>query len=184
MNKLCYLIIFVAFLTFICSCNKKCEDEEGKLTVEELSWIPYSGGETLIFKGNNNQTDTLKVDDNVIYNTPVTGMNSSSCEPKQQSMICKISGSMRAMDISTNHKNEWSPDGKPYILTSVAVFNFMDYNPQSNILINGITYNDVYIMNVDTSLFTNKNIWRIYYTKQNGILRYDLTHGEQWEKIN
>lgn len=182
MNK---YIITILYFTILISCKKKCEDEQGLLTTEERSWLSYSGGEKLIFKSNNNQYDTLNVSDRIEYNTAVSHGSSGDCHPKQQSIVCRIvSHPPVLMDLTTYHKNQWSPTGKAFILTGGSVFNFLDYNPQNNILINGKTYNDVYIMNVDTSLFISKQIWCIYYTKQKGILRYDLTQGEYWEKIN
>ena len=86
------------------------------------------------------------------------------------------------------HSNQWFIDNNSDISYSanykIVDFVFADFTPQNNVLVNGNNYNNVYIMTCDTSKLTNPNVWRIYYTKQNGILRFDVTQGLQWERIN
>ncbi|MFI5220414.1 MAG: hypothetical protein ACHQNT_13095 [Bacteroidia bacterium] len=177
------LIIIISAFIFFASCKKnECEDAEGNLTAEELSWLSYAGGESIEFKSNNNLRDTFYVGNKTNYDYLVS---SSGCNAHQQSISCKIQNhATTSFVIWTKHKNEWSPEGKALIATSSDVFVFSDYSPQNNILINGNIYNNVYVMAVDTPAPNPKHIWRIYYTKQTGILRYDFTQGEQWEKIN
>ncbi|MEP7264758.1 MAG: hypothetical protein ABI772_09675 [Bacteroidota bacterium] len=178
-------VIIIFSILCIISCKKKCEDEEGLLTADELSWFSYAEGQTLIFKSNGNELDTFTVSAKTTYDTPVSHGSSGSCDPRQQSMFYVIKDNyLTGFNVSSYHNNEHTPDGRAFIITTDAVFNFTDFSPQNNILVNGNTYNDVYIMKTDTVNY-DPRIWCIYYTKQNGILRYDLTNGGgQWEKIN
>lgn len=174
------LIVCICFS--IISCKKKCEDEEGLLTADELSWFSYAEGQTIVFRSDSNELDTFTVSSKVTYNTPVSHGSKGSCDPEQQYMFYNIgNGILNGFSVNSYHNNEHTPDGRAFIMTTDAVFNFTDFSPRNNVMVNGNTYNDVYIMTTDTVNYSVR-VWQIYYTKQNGILRYDLTKGGgQWE---
>jgi hypothetical protein len=181
MKKL-LLFIFI-LISFVC-CKKDCEDVDGNLTPAERSWFSYSGGEILIFKSNLNLIDTCHVgSENSQYNLGYQ-QKEDACEHHQQMVSYKIDNSHFYFLLSVSHHNEWNPSGTAAINVQYRNFIFTDFTPQNNVLINGILYNNVYIMTTDTNGFSSQAVWRIYYTKLKGILKYDLTQGEQWVKIN
>src|SRR4051812_37185603 len=105
-----YRLFFTIFLLIIfTSCKKSCGDEDGLLTADELSWLPYNGGETRIFKSNSNKFDTLLVSPKETYHTPVSHGSAGSCHPKQQSILCRVGSTLTVMDMGSNHKNGWAP---------------------------------------------------------------------------
>jgi len=61
---------------------------------------------------------------------------------------------------------------------------FAGFVLQNNSMINGNTYNNVYVMQVDTATISTNIAWRFYYTKENGLLRSDLKERGNWEWVN
>lgn len=176
-------LIFLSVTLF--SCEKKCSSTTGLLTQDELSWISYSGGEVLIFKSQQNVIDTIHIGNKIISSSAGTSED-HPCTHPFQSVAVNISDFLDIVNLRlyNSHNDQWN-SGAPSIEDSYGEhgFLFLNFTPQNNISINGNIYNSVYVMNIDTSTFTSPTIWKIYYTKANGILRYDFTkNGGVWEK--
>ena len=189
-NKTNFLIIILSVFIFITSCKKKekdCVDVEGDLSTEELSWLSYSGGEVLIFKSNVNLTDTFHVANKDCFYNVGYHESEDPCQHHQQCCSVQALNYHYVFTIGACHYNQWNRDGSVYLgYSQFEPFIFTDYTPQNNILINGHYYNDVYVMSTDTTSanFHAPGIWRVYYTKQNGVLRYDVTQSQFYERIN
>ena len=141
-------------------------------------------------KSNINLKDTFQVG-NPTHNGS-NGHSDYPCQHHQDAIYYKISNAQNNLDfrIDVSHNAQWNP-GVAGISASVLDSNFSRFNssfifsnfsPQNNIVINGQTFNNVYIMTRDSANFYG--VWKIYYTKANGILRYDFSHGDYWEKNN
>jgi hypothetical protein len=187
MNLLkCACCIIVMCSVFI-SCGQECQDDPN-LNAQDLSWISmYSSDQLLHFKSDTGSIDTLII----TFDDLTMGNSDNGCIYKDQNDIVSANffdGSFSSVgnqifDINIQHGNKYYyslqfPHGVPS-LAQLNGHNFSDYTPQNNIVINGISYNGVYVM-------PNYNIPNnfIYYTKQNGVIAYDDNNGHQWVKIN
>jgi hypothetical protein len=190
------LVIFIFCLLFV-SCKQECNDDPN-LTSSELSWLSYNGGEVLIFRSNSGLYDTVYIQNkNIDLNSCQTN-SSSKCQ--HQTQEASISGNFKIQpfyfEIHVGHINsDCSGCGYYPYLTRYIPDNglyFSNFSPVNNIVINNITYNNVYILTVDTAHWIPQpiseqdatDIWKIYYTKQNGILEFDYWHGLSWVRIN
>jgi hypothetical protein len=179
------IIVFALLSLTLYSCGKKCTSTSGLLTSDELSWIPYSGGEKLIFKNQNANIDTLYVGQRIVGTNSGTTEDHPCTHPHQEIDISTSDFlSTASFGIYIAHGDQWNYGGAKGIdANGVSSFQFTNYTPQNNISINGNIYNSVYVMNIDTSTYTVPTIWKIYYTKANGILKYEFTkNGGVWEK--
>ena len=96
-----------------------------------------------------------------------------------------------SFEIFIAHYNTWygsylyhlASISTPFISGWNSIGGFYEIVPQNNILINSIVYNNVYIITADTSSLAVQGIWRMYYTKQNGLLEFDFFRGLSWFKI-
>lgn len=175
-NILIRIFILILFFTSFLSCKKKCDDH-GTLTADESAWIPYSGGEQLIFRSNIGDTSYLTVGSVNIWERPVG-----------EDGMCPRSIQTKYVDVGTfgigiSHLyNQYSG-------ISVGNFEYLkfeNYPLPTDVIINGVTCKDVYVMAYDTTKHssTPQYAWKIYYSRQKGILKYDVTGGKSWEKIN
>src|ERR1035437_1858033 len=190
------IIIFITCLLFV-SCKQECNDDPN-LTTTELSWLSYNGGEVLIFKSNSGLYDTAKIQNRVIGLYSCQTHSPSQC--KHQTQEASVSGDFNIQDfnfeIHVGHLNsDCSGCGNYPYLTRYNPDNglyFSNFNPVNNIVINNISYNNVYILTEDTTHWISQpiseqgatDIWKIYYTQQNGILEFDYWHGLSWIRIN
>lgn len=171
---------------FLFSCERKCTSTDGILTNNELSWVSYTGSEILVFKNLQGITDTLRVGSRLIQNNAGT-TEDNPCKHTYQSLSIDINDQayldLVSFGITISHHDTWN-HGQASVNQGSHTFSLTDFTPQNNILINGNLYNSVYIMSIDTSGFSVPAVWKIYYTKSGGILKYEFTQGDVWEKIN
>jgi hypothetical protein len=59
-------------------------------------------------------------------------------------------------------------------------YRFSNYTPQNNIIINGVTYNNVYVISMDTVGHASPAVWQVYYTQAKGILQFNSGGGHTW----
>lgn len=174
-------------LMFITSCGeKKCEDPDanGYVNAEEETWLSYTPGEMLIFRRDIILVDTFWVGNRISEASPKQQIG-DPCIYSQETLKCPISNRHgRDFELSVSHQNKYYVGSAGIVYDQQHMLKFSDYSPQNNIIIHGNTYNSVYIMTRDTTSFQSPDVWRFYYTKQNGILRFDITQGQQWERIN
>src|ERR1035441_5677493 len=142
------------------SCQPKCTDDPD-LTADELSWLPYYNGQMIIFKNDTGSIDTgfaqvyfatgsCKTDDNGCQHCNQFGSN----ELKNFTPI-----PLGEFDINIAHYNQWFPDNN-YVP-------FPGITPQNNVVLNGRTFNNVYISSGD--YFTKQYGW-IAFTTGGGVL--------------
>ena len=101
---------------------------------------------------------------------------------------------LSSFDIFNAHYNQWQAGNEhsegicgPIIgAESSACGWYPILTTQNNVIINSVSYNDVYTITQDTihNTYTQPIVWRMYYTKANGILEFDILHGLSWYKIN
>jgi hypothetical protein len=193
--KYTLVCLLIELLISSCEKDKTCHDKYAYLNPDELSWLSYSGGEVLIFKSNDGIYDTTTVTNR---NFSFAGEHSPS-DPKHECTNLYQIGSIEinwrdsSFAIFVSHydqdhaqnKNSASIGlGLNYLDGYFQFGRFSDLSPQNNISINGSIYNDVYIMSIDTTYYLQPTIWRIYYTKQEGLIKFDVTHGQEWIIVN
>ena len=180
------LLSAISLILLLSSCTKDtCEDKYYYLTNDEISWLSYSGGEVLIFKSNDGLYDTSKVS-NRILNYEGKHIFESKCSELYQNGLINIPLADSGFSIVVKHIDNSASIILPIPHTNsyFQFAKFSDFSPQNNISINGTTYNNVYVMNLDTTNFLQPTVWRIFYTKQNGILKFDITKGQNWTRVN
>ena len=170
------IFIIILFFTSFLSCKRECK-EDGSLTPDESAWISYVGGEQLIFRSNLGDTNYVTVDNVEIYFSPIG--EDGNCPRTQQNKLVTVS----PFQIAIRHGYAyWSGISEG----NMDPFFFKDYPSQNNIVVNGNSFNNVFVMTKDTTGWypASKSVWKIFYTRQNGILKYFVTGGTAWEKIN
>ena len=171
------LILFFVGL-MIGGCND-CKDDS-ILNAEELSWMPYHGGETLIFQNLSGGLDTIIVGQKIIYTWGIGDAEAedhSPCSYNTQELDIKIGPT----DFKISHKNMdvnysspiWpgnTPGGDIPELDGVDI----SKSPfSSSKILNGKTFNNVY------------QVTNYYYTKQDGIVAlYNGIYDSLYVKIN
>lgn len=174
-----FALLFIPFFAWACN---KCEDTYRNCTLEKISWIAYSGGETIILKRNDGVFDTVQVGQiNNNYNVlSPASMDGRTCASYIQKVDINLTGKYNKMNISVDGIND-----ALIVFIDGRLWGGMGNPPQDNVIINNINYNSVYITQYDTSNIsqsTQASAWKIYYTRQHGILRLDFTKGAFWEK--
>jgi hypothetical protein len=159
-----YLVIVFGMILFG-GCEPKCQDDPN-LTADELSWLPNTNGQLIIFKNDSGLVDTFIV--NRSFESSVGQTDGNGCTHSFQTGYNDIGSAFR---ILVSHYNQWNIGN--INSASLNGFKFSNYTPQNNVIINGISYNNVYILDFGT-----------YYTRQNGILQFDNPIGTHWVKIN
>ncbi len=175
MNVVKWLVWGIGVCVFLGGCKQDCQDDPN-LTADELSWMPYNGGETLIFKSTLGVYDTLKVGQKSMW------MQSIIDDESEDNISCKYT--IQALGIVIGqfnyciwHKNmditypkyHGNGPGIPWIDDKLLVG-----TPANNVVLNGKAFNNVY------------NTGSIYYTKQQGIVGFikDGIHDSLFIKIN
>jgi hypothetical protein len=180
-----YIVLLLIPMLFN-GCMKKCKDQHDNCTPEELSWLPYQGGETFIFKSNDGVFDTTTAGERHYFDNQLSegSMDGRQCARYFQTVSQCLSGKVIDVDIEALALESQGPriynEGYP-------IMNIDKFPPQDNVTVNGITYNSVYIPYIDTTHFalsTYSNLWKVYFTKQKGLIRLDFTKGVFWERIN
>lgn len=163
-----------------------------KLSEEDLSWMPYNGNEVLIFTSNKGDTDSiifLKKDTLIAY-------------PEAQALNGKTYENVRIFarysnDISRDfvelkkskdkkarlHFSLWAKDAIFYRLAGIRIDSLSQkattaFKTESKI------YNDVYIIDDEDLLnFKQRNnyVTKLYWSKSEGLIRYDKQEGVFWE---
>ncbi len=178
MNVVKWLGCVIGVFVFLGGCKQKCEDDPN-LTADELSWVNcYNDGQKVTFISDTGSIDTLKV---IKYiSTDLAGRDEQTgCDHLFQ--YCQIELNFTPLIISVSHSGKWH-QGNVNVLGN----QILKYTPQNSITLNNVTYYNVYVMAIDTSNISSseKGVWKIVYTKKDGLLEYDYWHGLKWVKIN
>lgn len=188
------LILFLFSVLFLVSCG-----QTNKLSEEDYSWMPYNGDETLVFRSNLEETDTiffLKKDTILAY-PEAQALNGTKYEVV--SVFCNHFGRnnrntgrsyyffkvQRAKDNRTELVFDLSAKGAVfYRISSVKIDSLSKANLVSLETSYG-KYDDVYIIYPDgyAKDFYNRSnfVSKLYWSKTRGLVRYDKKDGVYWE---
>jgi hypothetical protein len=189
------LLLFSNF--FLVSCG-----QINKLSKEDYKWIPYEGNETLIFKSNTGERDTiflLKKDTTLAY---PEAQSVNGIKYEVVSIICKhsdykmpsgthayITNIFFQVGKAKDNRTEINillsaKDAKFYRLSSIKVDSLSKENP-SVLQTQYGRYSDVYIINGEDylgNLHQRSNfITKVYWSKSNGLIRYEKNDTVYWE---
>ena len=182
-------ILFYFSISFLMSCG-----QTNRLSEEDYKWMPYKGNETLVFKSNTGDTDTvflLKKDTLLAY-PEAQSLNGIKYEVV--SIFCKHSdpympGGKHRYLKNKFFKVEKAEDNRAEIniFLSAKDANFYRLSPikadslgkakPSTLQTQYGRYNDVYIINAEDYLgnfqLRSNFITKVYWSKSNGLIRYD-----------
>ena len=196
MSTLKYFIGYLAI-----SLLASCQNREYKLSESDYSWMPYKGNETLVFISNTGDKDTifiLQKDTLIAYPDPQS-FNGIAYEAVVTS--CRHSDPSLQDGEERHLENRFfsikkSRDGNARLHFELAAKDAWFYKLGGSRLdsINKLTpgrlrtqdttYNDIYIIeSVDWSNFKLRSnyISRIYWSKSQGLVRYDKQDSVYWE---
>ncbi len=162
---------------------------------DDLSWIVFTDNDTLIYKNNLGDFDTVIVKIDPDYSNGGSYFPSgeyNSCETYSINWKKLMGFYLATSDTQIRFivfKTPNSTNNQPPV---IAAYNFLisrDYYLSNNLPItiltqNGMNYGSVYEIAGDSTATTQNNIWRFFYQKENGLLRFDQIGGIYWEKIN
>jgi hypothetical protein len=177
------LILFFVGL-MIGGCND-CKDDS-ILNAEELSWMPYHGGETLIFQNLSGVNDTLIVGQRIISTLTIGDMEAedhSPCTYTIQELDVKIG----LTTFMIAHKNMdvtysipiWPGNTQGGDIPELGVGNIRSSPFFSTVVLNGKTFSNIY--NVEDDYYGNT-----YYSKLEGVVAINkgVFHDSLYVKIN
>jgi hypothetical protein len=194
--KACILALLVANLTLIVSCNR-CTNEVPYFSHEEIQWLSqYNLADTVWFEKTNNHRTAFIITrkDTSIY-LPVNGKSLREPCPDLQEFTgvfemmgkFEIPGSVYSPTfIVTIKKDRINSSRHIYWgeFTGEPVFKDPQFIKQMQI--NGSTYNDVFMEECDTNISYSPGrnpSYRIYYNAANGLLKFENTLNEIWERM-
>ena len=188
------LILFCTSLLTSCS-------QTYKLSEEDFKWMPYNGDETLEFRSNDGDTNKifiLKKDTLLAYpeaqslNGRVYEVVSVLCNHYSRDNLGKgrryyFFEVQKAKGNRTEIVFELSAnDVEFYRLSPVKIDSLIKVKPMILQTSYGL-YDDVYVINPDDNgmYFYNRSgfITKLFWSKSNGLVRYDMKDGVYWELL-
>ncbi len=195
-NKLICISLTLIFF----SCNK-CHSYEGDPkqhenilpTAEDLTWVNFNNGDSIFFKNNLNQFDTMMIKIIEDYGSYEYGPHYgvfNSCETVKYPVqtLVYFGDTIHFL----NGPSIYSPNSNSNIPVEFGWTDFQQVNHYviltnstfNSINIDGILYDNVYIQSFDTMSVSSGFVWQVFYQKEKGILRFDQTGGIKWERLN
>ena len=195
-----YTAICISFFCIFNSSCKRCKKTnypdkiiDNYPTQEDLSWIVFNNNDTLIYKNNFGNFDTVTVIVDPDYS------NGGSYYPPGEYSSCedypmiwkKLMGfylttfdtTIRFIVFKTpNSVNNLPPIIAAYNLSISSDYYLSNYLP-TTLIQNGQTYENVYEIAGDSLSTTQSHIWRFYYQKEKWLLRVDQLGGIRWERV-
>jgi hypothetical protein len=190
-------ILFLFSTSFLMSCG-----QTKRLSEEDYKWMPYKGNETLVFRSNTGDIDTiflLKKDTLIAYAEP-QAVNGIKYEVV--SIFCKHSDPYMPGGKHRYLKNKFfkvekaednrteinillsAKDADFYRLSPIKTDSLSKENP-STLQTQYGQYDDVYIINAEDYLGSfsqwSNFITKVYWSKSNGLIRYDKKDTVYWE---
>lgn len=187
----------IAMTMFFFGCGKNYS-----LSKSDLRWNPYKGGEVLVFKSNQGDTDTIyvriiekaKTDDDplaaspnkrevlnvVVKHTNPTPTNSKDQMEDSFLELYAARDKNTLIDFDLMAKNSWFYGESFYI-------NDLNRLKESTLDINGNIYKDVVVIEPQEKIRNEyydereEFVTKIYWSKSKGYIRYDLKNGVFWE---
>ena len=190
--------IFIVFCTsFLMYCGHL-----NKLKKEDYEWMPYSGHETLVYRSNIGDMDTiflLKKDTLIAY-PEAQSLNGMTYEVL--SVFCRHSDPNLPSDNHRYLENDFfkierskdnqsrlkillsAVDANFYRLSTIKIDSLAAEKP-SSLHTKHSQYSDVYVINAEDYLGNlNKRsnfITKVYWSKSQGLIRFDKTENIYWE---
>ena len=190
------ILLVVLCASFLISCGQK-----NKLSEEDYTWMPYKGNETLVFKSNTGETDTifiLKKDTLwsypeaqalngkeyevvAVFGTP-SSLNQEGAGKRYD--LFKV---QKAKDNRAELVFDLSARGAVfYRLTPVKIDSLSTVKPVTVQTSSG-EYDDVYMILPDDYAkdFYDRNnfVTKLYWSKSSGLIRYDKKDNVYWELL-
>jgi hypothetical protein len=167
MNLLKCACCIIGMCSVFISCQPKCQDDPN-LNATELSWIPYNGGETLIFKSAVGNYDTFIVGQKNFQIHSIRDNeyeDNISCKYTSEELNIKVglfnlAIAHKNMDVTytaPEYNSDIGADGSLYIDANVVLNNSI----LDSVSLNGKTFYNVY-----------KFYKALYYSKQQGIIAF------------
>ena len=172
--------VIIAFLVIVVSNCSKENCDRCTITEAEKSFVAYKGSERLVFKNDSSAIlDTLQVSI-----TPALAHCSEPCSDAQGSITVSIYlfHHLRNMNLAVYH------DIVPYaypLNSASSDLKFYFNMPVQTVLINSVSYNDVYITSIDSTMIPfaerDNTPWQIYYSKSKGFIRFRMLDKSNWD---
>lgn len=195
------VILFCVAVLFLVSCGRL-----NKLSEEDYSWMPYMGNETLVFKSNIGETDTiflLKKDTGMVYAEP---QSLNGIKYEMVSVFYKHSDSKNPphnkprylenhfLEIEKSKDNRAeinimlsAKDAHFYRLSKIKIDSLSKIRPVTLQTSFG-QHDDVYVIEGEDylgSFFQRSNfVTKLYWSKSSGLVRYDKKGDVYWELMN
>lgn len=198
MKKYFHLFLLIICVTVVFSACKKCHTTEFpekvnyiSPTSEDLTWINHFNDDTIVFKSNTGVFDSIQllVGSELISRDLHAGAF-NSCDEIDIPEFLAMSYNFINNDTTLSFATITSPNSEsnlhPMIYSNKLRFpsEIWIKGSTSTVTIGGVSYNDVYVFDGDSTLNSNGDYFRIFYQRQNGLLRYDEMGGLKWEKVN
>ena len=186
-----FLYLFLTILFFAC-CKKK-DNIYYNLTADDLTWLVYNKGDTVLFKSNTGKIDTF-----ICTNADVRSYSTTSTEGRCRHKTNYEESWAKIQNISNDTSIEYNSirieKSSANLDISIIVDGFIGSgNPYyvpllPNLVINGTTYTNIYIFSRDTMTYPFSqypdSMVRFYFNKQRGFLKYEYRYGSYWEINN
>ncbi len=192
-------VFFIPLVILLASCGTRYH----VLSAEDIQWMPYNGHETLVFHSNNGKTDTiffLKKDETVAY-PEAQAVNGVTYQV--QSIFAKHSDSIAGnvgrryiegpfVELRKTKTNKAklifllsSKDATFYQADGTRIEDLKNRKPISIATEFG-QFRDVYVIDsLDSSTYYQRDnfVSRIYWSKSQGLVRYDQKNGVYWDLV-
>ncbi|HSY77792.1 MAG TPA: hypothetical protein VK890_13080 [Bacteroidia bacterium] len=172
-----YLLLTFILLISMYGCVPECGfDTNPNLTSDELSWLSYSNNQRVIFQNETGIMDTFTAVRSVQVMPPYHSQGSSPCDGGYQSGKITLG---QTLSIYIAHYYQFYANNQNS--ASINETKFSNAAIENNDTINGKIYNNVYVLSVDTTIYRSSDwVYKIYYTKANGVLKYYTSGNHVW----
>lgn len=189
--------LFFFCVLFLVSCGKAIS-----LSEEDYSWMPYKGNETLVFKSNTGDTDTIffmRKDTLWGYPDPALSVSkyeeaaifSKHSDPYTSNGHRYLEGYFLKIKKTMSRKAELvidlsAKDASFYRLSPIKIDSLSKVNPISFVT-SYRRWDDVYVISGEDYLgsFQQRSdyITKVYWSRSKGLIRYDKKDSVYWELI-
>jgi hypothetical protein len=195
MKRAAFLILILSILTVINGCRHcDCSGENGvspTFTTDELAYIPnLMTGDTIYFQNNLNKLDTFVFHSGEIIKSEGWCEGPYCCHcpiDDHYSMGFNIWNIEQKIYFSFNFEKDKKLIDKYFELSengNIPLRSYSFSNILSSLVVNNTTYSSVIVFTTDTNSYQYDDdyvsIWKVYYAKTHGVLRYDCTHNITW----
>ena len=186
---------FLFSILLLMSCGRT-----NKLSTEDYKWMPYKGNETLVFRSNTGMKDTiflLKKDTILGYGDPLSlsgdpyevltifGKHTDPTGGEHRYLennlfeINKGKNKLTELDILFSAEDAWFYKLKGFKIDSLEKERPIAFKTKYG------DYHDVYVFNGEdySGTFAQRSnfITKLYWSKSNGVIRYDKKDSVYWE---